>query len=98
MTDDKIILTPEDAESLLVEGAKHIHNFTSGPILIGCDYDRADAIKAFRAAASIELAGPGAMAMRHPIAVFEKGGRVTFFEADVDKAKAFEAAVNAKAA
>ena len=89
---NKIPLTAEQAEGLLADGA-YVHNFASGPMmLIGCDYGRADAIKAFRQAKSIELAGPGAMAMKHPIAV-DDGERITFFAADMDKVAAFEAAL-----
>ena len=91
-TDDKIIMTPAEAESLLQDG-NSIHNFisTTTGMLIGCDYDRADAIEAFRKASVIELAGDNARSFKHPIAVWGARG-VSFFEADMAKVATFEAA------
>lgn len=92
MTDKKIILTADQAIELLTPGDL-VHNYASGPgMLIGCDYTRDQAIKTLREAASIELAGPFAMKSGHPIACWEKDGRVTFFAGDIDKARAFEVA------
>jgi hypothetical protein len=54
--DERVILTPEEAEGLLCDGP-HVHNYTRGPIFIGCDYERADAVKAFKTAKLIEIAG-----------------------------------------
>lgn len=90
--DEKMILTPEQAEALLPKG-KYVHNFVnpSGGVMIGCDYDRPDAIKALKDAESIEVAGPGAMAMEHPIAVWDNEGRVSFFAADMAKVEALSA-------
>lgn len=95
--DEKLIITAAEAESLLVDGAAHIHNFVqAGPILLGCDYDRAHAIEAFRTAASIEIGGEGCKAVAHPIVVWRPASDVggpaySFFKADMDKVAAFEA-------
>lgn len=91
MSDDKIILTAAEAESLLADGDE-IHNFINpqDSVLVGCDYERAHAIAGLRAAKRIELAGEIARSMKHPIAVWDDLG-VSFFEADMDKVAAFEA-------
>jgi hypothetical protein len=93
MNDEKVILTPAEAEALLLPG-EHVHNFANpgAGLFVGCDYDRADAIAAFQRAKQIELGGPGCTGMKHPIVVWENERRCTFFEADMDKVKAFEAA------
>jgi len=79
------MLTAAEATSLLHDG-EYVHNFAqAGFALLGVDYPRAEAIKAFEDAESIELGGEGCQRMKHPIVVFEKGGRHTFFEADMDK-------------
>lgn len=93
--DDKVILTPEQAEAMLPEG-KHVHNFANpGGMLIGCDYEREHAIAALRSARQIELGGEQCMAMKHPIVVWETERRCTFFQADMEKVAAFEAAQSA---
>lgn len=91
--DNKVILSPEQAEALFPEG-EYVHNFVNpgAGLMIGCDYDRADAIKALQEADSIELAGPGAMGMKHPIAVWDKAGKLSFFAADMAKVEALSAA------
>lgn len=90
--DDKLILTAEEAESLLNDEGEYVHNFIqSGMVFLGCDYDRADAIAAFKSAKSIEIGGPACKRMKHPLAVFDKDGRLSFFEADLSKVEAYEA-------
>lgn len=85
-------LTAEQAVSLLHDG-EYVHNMRGGiGLMMGADWSREEAEKAFRDAESIELGGPNAYAMKHPIAVTEKSGRLSFFEADMDKVAAFEAA------
>lgn len=90
MSDEKVVLTPEQAEALLPEG-EYVHNFANpaGGLMVGCDYDRTDAIKALREAKLIEIAGPGAMRMKHPIAVWANDTRPTFFAADMAKVEAY---------
>ncbi len=89
--DDKTILTPEEAESLLAEGDT-VHNYANpGPgMMVGCDYERADAIAAIKAASLLEIGGPGCKAMRHALVVHDKNGRYTFFETDAAKVAAME--------
>jgi hypothetical protein len=90
--DDKFPLTAEEAESLLHDEGEYIHNFIDGGMMmLGCDFERDSAIKAFKAAKSIEIGGPGCRAMKHPIVVFNQDGRHSFFEADMTKVDALEA-------
>lgn len=87
-TDDKLVLTAEQAIALLPDG-EYVHNFAQGGMaLIGCDYSREDAISALNAASLIEMAGPSAMALEHPIATWDPNDRLTFFAADMDRVEA----------
>ncbi len=89
---DPVFLTPVQAESLLADG-EYVHNFTSGgAALVGCDYMRADTIKAFNAAKEIEISGGTSYAMGHPLAVLDANDRRSFFAADMEKVRAFEKA------
>lgn len=89
--DDELLLTPAEAESLLEDGDT-VHNFVANGMMIGCDYSRAEAIKAFGVARRLEIGGPGCKAMGHAIAATEHNGRVSFFAADREKVEVFEAA------
>lgn len=90
--DDKLLITADEAESLLDDG-EYVHNFIdSGMVILGCDFERDSAIKAFKAAKSIEIGGEGCKRMKHPLVVFDQDGRHSFFAADMDKVEAFEAA------
>lgn len=93
MDDDKVIITADEAASLLQDG-KYVHNYANpaGGMLLGVDYDRDDAIEAFRKAKQIEIGGPGCKAIKHPLAVWGDDNHVTFFAADMAKVEAFEAA------
>ena len=93
MSETKLIITPAEAESLLIDGADYVHNYLNprGGVFIGCDYQRADAIAAFEEAVGIEIAGPGCKSMKHPIAVWKTENDVSFFEADMAKVERFEA-------
>lgn len=94
MSDDKVILTPDQAKDMLADG-KYVHNFANpgAGLMIGCDYDRADAFRALDEAESIELGGPGSMQMKHPIVCHHPEGNFTFFAANMEKVAAFEAAL-----
>jgi hypothetical protein len=97
-TDEKVVLTPAEAISLLADGDT-IHNFaTGGMIMLGCDYDRAGAIKALNEAIQIEIGGPACKSMKHPLAVWSSNNRVSFFEADMAKVEAMEASKAAASA
>ncbi len=89
--EDKLIITADEAISLLPEGDR-IHNYANpaGGMFIGVDYSRDEAIKHFREAHGIEIAGPYCKSMGHPIAVWSSNTRVTFFAADMAKVIAFE--------
>lgn len=90
MTDEKIILTPDEAISILKEG-NYVHNFMQGGFaLLGCDYSREDAIKALRDSFQIEIGGDTCKAMQHPLAVWASDDKVSFFEADMQKTLAME--------
>lgn len=92
VTNDRVFLTPEEAEQLFPDG-EYVHNFIgNSSMLIGCDYERAEAVAALREADTIEIGGDNCKAFKHPIAVTEKSGRRTFFAADMEKVAAFEAA------
>jgi hypothetical protein len=90
---DKVILTAEQAEEMLLDG-KYVHNFVnpSTNMLVGCDYERADAIAAFKKALQIELGGEQCMRMKHPLVVWDSKTHCSFFEADMAKVEAFELA------
>lgn len=89
--DEKLIITPEEAEGLLYDGCEYVHNFISGSMmLIGCDYERPHAIEAFKEAKQIEIAGASARGMKHAIAVWRTEKDVSFFEADPEKVDALE--------
>lgn len=96
MSDDKVILTAEQAEAMLPEG-QYVHNFVNPGMnmMVGCDYDRADAIAALKTAVQIELGGEHCMRMKHPIVVWDSKKHLSFFEADMAKVEAFEAALPA---
>jgi hypothetical protein len=89
---EQIILTPEEAETLLVEG-ETVHNYANpGPgMFVGCDYERADAVKAIHGALQLEIAGEHCKRMKHALAVWTSKTRCTFFETDPAKVEAMEA-------
>lgn len=87
----RMVITAEEAESLLYDGTDTVHNFKDGgAMLIGIDYDREDAIESFRQAVQIEIAGAGARGMRHAICVWRAEKDYSFFEADPEKVDALE--------
>lgn len=91
--DDKVIITPAEAESLLAD-REYVHNYVnpSAGMFVGCDYERANAIEAFHKAKQIELGGENCKHMKHPLVVWDTDKHYSFFEADMDKVAAFEAA------
>lgn len=97
MSDEaKFIITPEEAESLLYDGADSVHNFMdAGIALVGCDWSRESTIEAFKEAIQIEIAGPSARGMNHALAVWSSKTEHSFFEADPEKVEAFERAKHA---
>lgn len=93
MRDDKIIISADEAISLLADGAT-VHNYANPApgIFFGVDYDRADAEKHVRNAIQCEIAGPRCKGMKHALAVWSEKNRVTFFETDMAKVEAMEKA------
>lgn len=91
--DDKIILTPAEAESLLAEG-ETVHNFVNPGmnLLVGCDFDRKAAIERLQNALQIEIGGEQCKRMKHAIVVWDSETHCSFFEADMAKVESFEAA------
>lgn len=84
---DRFIITADEAESLLPEG-EYIHTIAGGRrLILGCDWSREGAVKALREAVQIELGGPE----RHPIIVWDTETHHYFFQADMDKVDALEA-------
>lgn len=89
--DDKFVITPDEAISLLNAGDT-IHNFAmGGPIIIGCDFSRDGAVAALKRAVLIEIGGDGCKRMKHPIVTWDTDDHYTFFEADMEKVAALEA-------
>lgn len=93
MNDDiQIILTPEQAEALLPEGDT-MHSMSGGGfVIVGCNHSRENTIKAFRSALQIEIGGPACKSMKHPIVVWDRNDHCVFYQADMEKVEAFEAA------
>lgn len=93
VADDRLVITAGEAASLLHDDAEYVHTFMQkGSVFLGCDYERDGALKAFRAAEEIEIGGPACRRMGHAIVVRDIAGRHVFFEADMEKVAAFEAA------
>lgn len=60
MSDDKIILTADEAIALLPMGA-FVHNYINpNGMMIGCDYERPKAIEVIKDADLLELGGDNA--------------------------------------
>lgn len=98
MSNERIVLlTPQEAESLLLDG-EYVHTYRqAGTVFIGTDWSREEAITAFANALRLEIGGPTCQGMGHPIVVTDRTGHV-FFAADMDKVSAMEAAKLGEAA
>lgn len=82
---DRIILTKEEAVSLLPE-AEEIHCFSSSRgMLIGADWSRKSVVDWIAIAESCEIGGAMCRRMGHGLVVNGKDDSVLFFEADKDK-------------
>ena len=82
--EERVVLTPEQAEAMLPD-EPYIHTFRqAGMVLIGADWSRKsilDAIQKHRC----ELAGPAATAMNHGLVIFD--GEMLFVETMKERAK-----------
>lgn len=91
--DDKIILTAEEAISLLPDNDEELHSFMqAGPVLLGCDDSRASMIAQINAAPCLEIGGPACKAMNHALVVHGKENGHLFFATDPARVEAMEAA------
>lgn len=92
MSDEKIILTPEEAESILADG-EHIHSYANpaGGLMLGCDHGRLAVIAGFKTAHAIELGGDNCKRMNHALVVWTEPTRLLFFQTDPAKVEALEA-------
>ena len=70
MTDDKILLTPEQAESMLPDGGS-IHTFLNpfANTLIGADWTREEVLNLLRRSPQLELGGEMCQGMNHGLVV-----------------------------
>ena len=94
MEDDRLIITAEQAEALFPQG-EYIHNFANpaAGMMIGCDYERCNAIEALKSAKQIEIGGDQCKAMGHALVVWDSDSRYTFFATDPDKVSELEASI-----
>jgi hypothetical protein len=91
MSDEKVILTEEQALAMLPEGDQ-IHTFRDGGIaLLGADWDRADLEQAIRVN-KCEVGGKQCQALNHGLVVWT-GDRPLFVECrkGIDYEKVLEA-------
>lgn len=86
---NRVLLTADEAISLLPDGPT-VHNFKGGGMVL--IWDRESAIDAIRSAYAVELGGGASYSMGHPLAVWASERRVSFFEANMEKVAALEAA------
>lgn len=92
MSEEKIILTPDEAISILADG-EYVHNYANpgAGMFIGVDFDRADAEKHIRDAVQLEIGGDNCKRMKHGLVAWSSNTRCTFFETDPAKLDALEA-------
>ena len=93
MSDKRLFITPDEAESLLRDGKK-VHNciIHETGVQFGCYYDRLDAIAALREAEKIAIKNSDEyLPLGHCVAVW-KNGRPSYFATDMAKLKAFKSA------
>jgi hypothetical protein len=77
-TQEKTLLTSEQAVELLADG-EDVHAFVNpGAMLIGADWSREEALDYINKAETRELAGPEATRMKHGLAVHGQRGLVFF--------------------
>jgi hypothetical protein len=93
MSDEKVLLTADEAISLLCEG-EHVHNYVNpgAGLFIGCDFDRDEAEKYIREAVQREIGGDNCKRMKHALVVWKTEKDLSFFETDMAKVEALEQA------
>lgn len=82
MSEDKIILTKEQAISLIGDG-QDIHTFRSGHgILVGADHSRKELLESIERAKLIEIGGEACKRMGHGLVVWTSNTDPLFVQAD----------------
>ena len=90
MSDTKLILTPDQAESLLPAGER-IHGFVNPPWgFVECDSSRKDVVRLIREARLLEIGGERAKRMKHALVVHAREGGCKLFATDMERVKAVE--------
>ena len=90
MSNTKLILTPDQAESLLPVGER-IHGFVNPPWgFVECDSSRKDVVRLIREARLLEIGGERAKRMKHALVVHAREGGCKLFATDMEKVKAME--------
>jgi len=90
-SENRLILTAEQAERILAP-SESIHSYVqAGPILLGCDYSRQTALEQLRTASQLEIGGPGCRSMGHGLAVWTGPQKVVFLEHDAEQLEQLEA-------
>lgn len=91
---DSIVLTKEQALSMLGDD-EQIHTFRSSPVaMIGCDWSRASIVEAINAN-ECELGGPACQSMNHGLVIHVNGPLFVECKAGFDYAK-FEEGLTAE--
>lgn len=86
----KIILTAEEALSLVIEG-ENVHTFRNpnGSMLMGCDISRTRLVELINQSDQVELGGEMCRKMKHGLVVWT-GDDPLFVETDMVKLDAFD--------
>ena len=70
MDNDRVMLTPEQAESMLAEGDT-VHTFLNpGGILLGADWNRQEAVDLIKSSHQREIGGSMCQSMGHELVVW----------------------------
>ena len=90
MPDTKLILTPDQAESLLPTGGR-VHSFVNPPWgFVECDSSRKDVVRLIREARLLEIGGERAKRMKHALVVHAREGGCKLFATDMERVEAIE--------
>jgi hypothetical protein len=90
MSDINVILTADQAETLLPPGDE-VHSFVKPPWgLVGCHTSRKLALRRIHEAKMLEIGGERCRAMKHALVVHACEGGYTFFATDMEKVEAME--------
>lgn len=91
MSEEPIIVSYEDALTVVPPRGK-VHCMVQNSFaLIGADWDRRAFLSALKRAKSIQIGGPACRASSHGLVVLSHDNRTLFFEANDDALSALEA-------